>query len=185
MIGKNRTGATSNGLIHHIVAYQADAGCRALNASNYKRALRLFTENIDKRKYYDPHKWNSSLAHGRAWAYLGLKDSESALKEIDTAIAIHVERSGGKYGQSWQFKHDPNRSCLSMIHLLTTKALILDHLDRESEEKVCRNEVTKGATDYPSHYSHPMGFTRPYEVFEDKMSLITKDILTLLKGSIP
>jgi hypothetical protein len=176
MIGKNRYHVATNALRHHIIACDVEAGYQALNAKNYPRAIKLFTVNFLRGSSLDPHKWNSSLAHGRALTHLALKDFESAFKEIEAAIAIHSERSGGKYGQVWQFNHDPSRPCSSMIHLLTTKAKVLDHLGRKAEARACRSKVAIGPTDYPSHFSHPMGFTRPYEAFEDRLSSVAKEI---------
>jgi len=63
-----------------------------------------------------------------------------------------------------------------MIHLLTTESKILDGLGRASEARAARNEAALDPTDYPTHYSRIRGFNRPYEVFEDKLSIVAKEI---------
>lgn len=167
MVGKNRHHVASNGLRQQIVACDAEAGARALQAKNYIRAKRLFSETLAKT-FEGWHKWNSSLAHGRALADFALKDYESALKEIDTAIEKHLKRG--------QFNHDPERPCSSMIHMHSTRAKILDALGRKSEALRSKNKAALKPTDYPTTYSRVMGFNRPYEAFEERLSIIAKEI---------
>lgn len=167
MIGKHRYYIASKALRHHVVACDVEAGYRALKAGDYRRAKRFFTESVG-RSAEGWHKWTSSVRHGRALANLALKEYDEALTSIEAAIKKHLHRN--------QFNHDPDAPCTSMIHMLTTKAAILDALGRKAEARAARNKAAVEPTDYPTHYGRVRGFNRPYEAFENKMSTVTKEI---------
>jgi len=160
-----------------INACDTEAGYRALKAKEYKKALQLFSgtylETVETDAPVLPHhevssKWKASRLHGRALAHLGLKEYEAALEDVDNAIAWHLRKG--------QFNHDPETPCTTMIHMQTTRAKALDGLGRASEARTARNKAALKPTDYPTHYSRIRGYNKPYEVFEDKMSIVAKDI---------
>lgn len=171
MMGAGGRYVATNGLRHHIDACDAEAGYRALKAKDYKLALKRFAETPK-----GIHKWTPSFAHGRALAHLGLKDYDAALKEIEYGWGKILACHGGHKVRVWAFQYSADKPCSSMLHMLRTKAKILDHLGRKSEARTARNRIAEGATDYPSHYFDVKGFHRPYEAFEDRMSLVAKNI---------
>jgi hypothetical protein len=168
MIGINRhTHVNGQGILHHIWACDAEAGLQALKKKDFKKALTLFSGPFSQGgKGW--HKWEPSFAHGRAIANMGLKDYETALTNIDEAISRHFNRGN--------FNHDPEKPCSSMIHMHTTRAKILEAMGRKSEALKSKNKAALEPTDYPTTYSRVMGFNRPYEAFEERLSIIAKEI---------
>lgn len=76
--------------------------------------------------------WIAPQLHGRAIAYMGLKDWENALTDVDAAILVHERVSNDK-------KPCP---CDHVAKMLRTKAMILEGLGRSDEA----NEALKLAT---------------------------------------
>jgi tetratricopeptide (TPR) repeat protein len=154
-----------------------EAGCRALKARDYKKSVQLFSgtylETVEADAPILPHqetssKWKASRFHGRALAHLGLKEYDAALEYVDKAITWHLSRN--------QFNHDPEDPCTTMLHLQTTRSKALDGLGRSSEARTARNKAAVKPTHYPTHYSRIRGFNEPYEKFEEKMSIVAKEI---------
>jgi hypothetical protein len=167
----------------HVDVCDTEAGYRALKKKEYEKARDLFTgTHLQKGVTGDPKltaallqgrawtdgKWRSSRFHGRAVANIGLKDCESGLADIDSAIAWHLRGN--------QFNHDPESPCSSMIHMHTTRAKALDGLGRKSEARTARNRGAVKPTDYPTYYHRIRGFNEPYEAFENRMSIVAKEI---------
>ena len=168
----------------HINACDTEAGYRALKNKDYNKALQLFTGTYLENKgdgtltaptadllqgqRENESKWKSSRFHGRALANLALNHYDEALADIDNAISQHLAKN--------EFNHDPEKPCRTMIYLLTTKAKILDHLGRSSEARTARNKAAVEPTDYPTDYTRVRGFNKPYEVFEDKLAILAKEI---------
>jgi len=160
-----------------IAGCDTEAGYRALKAKAYEKALQLFSGTyLEKVEADTPilphhetaHKWKASRLHGRALAQLGLKKYEAALEDVDNAIAWHLRKG--------QFNHDAETPCTTMIHLQITRSKALDGLGRTSEARAARNKAAVKPTHYPTHYSRIRGFNEPYEVFEEKMSIVAKEI---------
>ncbi len=63
-----------------------------------------------------------------------------------------------------------------MIHMQTTRSKALDGLGRTSEARTARNKAAVKPTHYPTHYTRIRGFNEPYEAFENRMSIIAKEI---------
>ncbi|MBT3294972.1 MAG: hypothetical protein HN919_21040 [Verrucomicrobia bacterium] len=154
-----------------------EAGYRALKAKAYEKAVQLFSgtylEKVEADTPILPQhevssKWKASRYHGRALAHLGLKEYEAALEDVDSAIAWHLRKG--------QFNHDPEDPCTTMLHLQTTRSKALDGLGRSSEARTARNKAAVKPTHYPTHYSRIRGFNEPYEVFEERMSIVAKEI---------
>ena len=171
------------GLNVHINVCDSEAGYRALKAKDYKKALHLFTGTylqkeaagdatltaalLQARNESDS-KWKSTRLHGRALANVGLMDYETALADVDNAIAWHLRRN--------QFNHNPESPCSTMLHLLTTRSKILDGLGRSSEAREARNQAAVEPTDYPTYFTRIRGFNEPCEAFENRMSIVAKEI---------
>jgi len=161
----------------------SEAGYRALKEKDYKKALHLFSGTYLKKGGVDDStltaallqarsesdsKWKSSRFHGSALAHIGLKDYEAALVDIDHAISWHLRRN--------QFNHDPEKPCSTMTYMQTTRSKILDGLGRSSEAREARNKAALKPTDYPTYYSRIRGFNKPYEAFENRLSIVAKEI---------
>ena len=174
-IGKYRYNVSNNGLRHHIIACDAEAGYFALKNKSYQNALIYFQENLNHTPEGNS-KWNSTLAHGRALSHLALKEYDKAMLEIENAIKIHSHTSQGRWPKPWEFNHNPKEPCSSMIHMLNTKIKICAHLGRKIEAKNAKNTILNGAKDYPTDYDRLQGFHKPYEIFEDRMREISKEI---------
>jgi len=166
----------------HVNVCDSEAGYRALKEKNYRKALQLFTgtylqtegkngepqltgDLLRARAEHDS-KWKSTRFHGRALANVGLADYEAAHADIDTAIAFHLRL----------FNHDKDAPCSTMVHLQTTRSKALDGLGRKSEARAARNRAAVEPTDYPTYYHSIRGYNRPYEVFEDKLSVVAREI---------
>jgi len=160
-----------------------EAGYRALKAKDYEKALQLFSATyledgvadgaeasraVLEARNVTGSKWKSSRFHGRALANLALGDAEAALADVDRAIFWHLRRN--------HFNHDPESPCSSMIYLYTTRSKALDALGRASEARAARNKAAVEPTHYPSHYTRIRGFNAPCEAFEDRMSIVAKEI---------
>ncbi|MEM7392026.1 MAG: hypothetical protein AAF492_06715, partial [Verrucomicrobiota bacterium] len=166
----------------HINVCDVEAGFRALRKKDFNQALQLFsgtylrkteagrepelTADLLRGRREVDHKWKSSRFHGSALAHVGLKQYEAGMKQIEAAIADYLKR----------FNHDIEKPSTTMIHLLTTKARILDGLGRRSEARAARNQAAVEPTDYPTYYSRIRGFNEPYEAFENRLSIIAKEI---------
>jgi hypothetical protein len=166
----------------HVNVCDSEAGRQALKKKEYKKALQLFsgaylqkeggggapalTGALLRGRAEQDCKWKSTRFHGRALANVGLGDHESAFADIDTAISLHLR----------YFNHDKESPCSTMLHLQTTLSKILDGLGRKSEARAARNLAAVEPTDYPTYYHRIRGFNRPYEVFEDRLSVVAREI---------
>ena len=163
---------TAIGLCVHIQRCDSEAGYRALEKKEYKKALQLFTgnylldegedggpglsrESLGFRNQSDSSWWISQY-HGRAVANLGLGNHEAALADVETAIAQHQKR----------YCHDPDKPCSIMVHLLTTKARALDGLGRKSEARSVRSRAAVKSTECCG----------VYEEFENRLTILAKEI---------
>ena len=168
-----RSVAHTNSIAVDTQVYTCDleAGVKALNNGDYKRAENIFSGpfevNTSGRAPRAPmHRWTSSQFHGKALALIGLNDHSAALETIRSAISEHTR----------YFNHDIENPCSSMQHQLKTKAFILETLGRTSEALTAKNKASVPATTYPTYYHRIRGFNEPYERFEDKLNKVFSEI---------
>jgi hypothetical protein len=95
--------------------------------------------------------WTSPRFHGRALANMKLELWDTALEDIDKALANHDPKS---------FRHDEDHPCRSRIEMLTMRAIILESLGRTEEAKI----ASKIAAIEPTPYR-----TSIYGEFHDKL----------------
>jgi tetratricopeptide (TPR) repeat protein len=85
----------------------------ALERGEFKKALQLFDG------YTPLHWWTADRLHGRALAYMGLKDWNAALAQIDAALKERLA------------KHRSSRcKCHGVVEMYLAKATILEKLGR-------------------------------------------------------
>ena len=101
-------------LLDIALAYQS------LEKGDYKRAADLFAGPFPKKKD-ERFGWTAPRFHGRALANMKLKQWDTALEDIDQALANHKPRS---------FSHDPEQPCESRGEMLTIRAIILKNLGK-------------------------------------------------------
>jgi hypothetical protein len=119
----------SLGLAHNIQKVRCDVGFEALERGHYKTALKEFDAYVPPARTKHGRKgdtdfWVNDRGHGKALAYMGLKDWTSALKETDQAIAGRQSRFRGGVCK-----------CHGLVEMYLTKATILDKLGRDREAK--------------------------------------------------
>ena len=121
---------------------QHETANRALDKGDFKQAVKLFSEvwAPEKRK---GDWWATFRYYSRARAYVGLKDWEAALADIDTAIEAHQTFGFGKVHR-----------CELHQEMELYKADILDQLGRSTEAKALRTQASKPAT---PHNKSPFG----------------------------
>jgi tetratricopeptide (TPR) repeat protein len=107
---------------NNIEKAKCDLGFEALERGDYKTALKLFDEFAPQHK--KGNWWYSDRDHGRALAYMGLKDWETALTAIDTVIPQRNRAGVCK--------------CHGVVEMFLTKAMILDKLGRGGEAEAAR-----------------------------------------------
>ena len=113
---------------------------RALEKGDYKEAARVFAGpylpwNPDR------YGWRPARYHGKALAFMGLKDWEAALESIDTAIdSQKLRHFSGKRRGRWanQWRMDAATVTVKkpddvIVELWATKAVILDKLGRKED----------------------------------------------------
>ena len=159
-----------------VVACAVENGVQQLRNGSLKEAVSSFSGTFPfvaqdpkryRRNWEKPlHKWHSSRLHGRALAFLKLKEFEEALKDIDTAITEHKVN----------FRHDPKVPCSSMVHMQRTRSKVLDNLGRTSEARTARAMANTPPTDYPTEFFRILGYNKPYELFQDKLAKITEGL---------
>jgi hypothetical protein len=95
--------------------------------------------------------WTSPRFHGRALANMKLELWDTALEDIDKALANHDPKS---------FRHDVDHPCASMVEMRTPRAIIPGKLGRIEEAQAAH----KLATSEPTPYR-----TSIYGEFHDKL----------------
>ncbi len=90
-----------------------DPAFEALERGEFKKALQLFDG------YTPLHWWTADRLHGRALAYMGLKDWSAALAQIDAALKERLAKH-----RSFRCK------CHGVVEMYLTKATILAKLGR-------------------------------------------------------
>jgi len=141
----------------HIEICEVETAYEALKKGDFKEAARVFGG-----PYFhwapDRHRWRSPRYHGRALAYIGLKDWNAALESID--IAIDAEKL--RYirivnlDKNWRKRVATvtiNSPTDTLVALWAVKAEILDKLGRRAEAARMRKRAAEPArADVPSPY---------------------------------
>ncbi|MEJ6702208.1 MAG: hypothetical protein QNL01_14735, partial [Akkermansiaceae bacterium] len=105
-------------------------------------AVKLFSEVLAPKKLKGDW-WATFRFYSRSRAYVGLKDWEAALADIDTAIDAHQTFAFGKVHR-----------CELHKEMELYKADILDKLDKATEAKTLRIQAAKPTT---PHNKSPFG----------------------------
>jgi len=121
---------------------QHETAKAALDQGDFKLAVKLFSEAWAPEKIKGDW-WATFRYYCRARAHVGMKDSEAALADIDTAIEAHQTFGFGKVHR-----------CELHQEMELYKADILDQLDRGTEAKALR---TKAQTPTTPHNKSPFG----------------------------
>ncbi len=125
----------------NIDVYEMEGSLRALKQGEFQEAVQLFSGPFPPPKKPNPDGWTAPRLHGRALAYMGLKNWEAALADIDKAIEAHQKA----------FNHAAKlHPCDSMVEMQLTRAIILAKLGRAAEAKAAREFATIPASPYPT-----------------------------------
>jgi len=144
----------------NIIKVGTDAAFEALEKGDFKKALQLFEEPVSRKKQKD--WWAADRLQGRALSYMGLKDWNAALIEIDAAI----EQRLNDFGAS-----NPCR-CHGAVEMRLTKATILGQLGKKKEAETERRLAAAPAIPHPYF---PVGIERdgvPIGVYYDRLKKI-------------
>jgi tetratricopeptide (TPR) repeat protein len=146
--------AISLAIASNIEKLRSDAAFDFLEKGDFTKALAAFQGYVSPDIHTD--WWAADRLQGRALAYMGLKDWNSALGEIDKAI----ERRRGDYVSGMC-------KCHGVVEMLLTKATILEKLGRDQEAKIERSRADK---EHLPHSKLPPGDARsgvPVGVYYD------------------
>ncbi|MBT3297193.1 MAG: hypothetical protein HN383_18150 [Verrucomicrobia bacterium] len=127
------------GMKFQVEVCEVEHAYRALEDGDYKEAARVFAGPYLP---WDPDRfgWRPPRYHGRALAFMGLKEWEAALESIDTAIDAqklhHFRGKRRKWANQWRkdavtvIVEKPDDV---LVELWATKAVILDKLGRKED----------------------------------------------------
>ena len=141
-------GAVSSAIGINIEKLRTDRAFQPLEQGDYRRAVLLLTERLPGPVY-----WTADHFQGRALAYMGLKNWEAALADIDAALAARKSASRHKKAMS-----------LGEAEMHLAKAMILKKLGRDKEAEKERtigeryqawlgNQQSGGQTEKPPSYA--------------------------------
>ncbi len=111
---------------------------KALEEGESKKAADLFAGPFPKKKD-ERFGWTAPRFHGRALANMKLEQWDSALEDIDQAIANHDPKS---------FRHDEDHPCDSMREMQQIRAIVLEKLGRAGEAKASSELAATEPTPY-------------------------------------
>lgn len=143
----------------NIEKIRSDAAFDALEKGDFTKALQLFKEFTPWHAKED--WWLADRLHGRALAYMGLREWKTALTEIDAAI--NQRRDDFKSAMC---------KCHGVVEMLLTKATILEKLGRGQEAKL---ERSRAVAESLPHSKLPPGEARlgvPVGVYYDWLKQI-------------
>ncbi|MDP6546073.1 MAG: hypothetical protein QGH60_18995 [Phycisphaerae bacterium] len=141
----------------HIEICEVETAYEALKKDDFKEAARVFGGPYLPWAP-DRHRWRPPRYHGRALAYMGLKDWNAALESIEIAIDAQ------KIRYIRVLRHDKNWRKLvanvtinypddTLVELWAIRAEILDKLGRKDEAAKMRKRAAEPAkADIPSPY---------------------------------
>jgi tetratricopeptide (TPR) repeat protein len=140
--GSRMSSAIRYGLEAQINVLQMETAKSALDQGDFKQAVKLFSEVLAPKKLSGDW-WATFRYYSRARAYVGLKNQQAALADIDTAIDAHQTFAFGKVHR-----------CELHKEMELYKANILDQLGRGTEAKALRIQAAKPTT---PHNKSPFG----------------------------
>ncbi|MEJ6701428.1 MAG: hypothetical protein QNL01_10725 [Akkermansiaceae bacterium] len=140
--GGKMTTAIGYGIDSQLNVLQMEVAKSALDQGDFKKAVKLFSEVLAPKKLKGDW-WATFRFYSRARAYVGLKDWEASLTDIDVAIDAHQTFAFGKVHR-----------CELHKEMELYKADILDQLGRGSEAKTLRIKAAKPTT---PHNKSPFG----------------------------
>jgi hypothetical protein len=111
---------------------------KALEKGDYKEAARLFAGPFPKKRD-ERFRWTGVRFHARALANMQLKQWDTALEDIDKAIADHNPKWHG---------HRRGEPCQTLLELHRLRATILENLGRTEEAKAAQKLAAAKATPY-------------------------------------
>lgn len=139
----------------HIETCEVETAYEALNKGDFKEAARLFSGPYLP---FEPDRfgWRPPRYHGKALAYMGMKDWKGALESIEVAIEAHNLNylRGRKRERAPNWRKDAAKVTVVnpddiMAELWNTKAQILAKLGREDEAAQIRERFAEPATPFP------------------------------------
>jgi len=139
----------------HIETCEMETAYEALNKGDFKEAARIFGGPYLP---WDPDRfgWRPPRYHGKALAYMGMKDWNAALESIEVAIEAQKLRylRGRKRERAPNWRKDAAKVTVVnpdgvLIELWATKAVILAKLGRNDEAAQIRERYAKPTTEFP------------------------------------
>lgn len=139
----------------HIEACEVETAYEALNKGDFKEAARIFGGPYLP---WDPDRfgWRPPRYHGKALAYMELKDWKAALESIEVAIEAQNLKylPGRKREKAPNWRKDAAKVTVTnpdeiLIELWSIKAEILSKLGRSDEASQIRQRYTKPTTVFP------------------------------------
>ena len=139
----------------HIESCEVETAYEALNKSDFKEAARIFGGPYLP---WDPDRfgWRPPRYHGKALAYLSLKDWKAALESIEVAIEAQNLKylRGRKRERAPNWRKDAAKVTVTnpddvLVELWTTKAEILGMLGRNDEAAQIRERYAKPTREFP------------------------------------
>lgn len=153
------------GLQHRITICEVQHALRTLENGKYQEAAQAFAGPFNS--FPRTRDWRSPRHHGRALAYVGMKDWDAALDAIDVAIDAHKIQHHGdrrpRRGEEWRktaAEISIQQPCSTLAILWRTKADILAQLNRSNEA----SDLRKQAAD-----PIPDNHRGPYEQFHQTL----------------
>ena len=139
----------------HIETCEMETAYEALNKGDFKEAARIFGGPYLP---WDPDRfgWRPPRYHGKALAYMAMKDWKAALESIEVAIEAQNLKylRGRKREKAPNWRKDAAKVTVTnpdeiLIELWTTKAEILAGLGSNDEAAQIRERYTKPTTEFP------------------------------------
>ncbi len=139
----------------HIESCEVETAYEALHKSDFKEAARIFGGPYLP---WDPDRfgWRPPRYHGKALAYMAMKDWKAALESVEVAIEAQNLKylPGRKRERAPNWRKDAAKVTVTnpdeiLIELWTIKAEILSKLGRNDEAAQIRERYTKPTTEFP------------------------------------
>ena len=139
----------------HIEASEMETAYEALNKGHFNEAARIFGGPYLP---WDPDRfgWRPPRYHGKALAYMAMKDWKAALESVDVAIEAQNLKylPGRKRERAPNWRKDAAKVTVTnpdeiLIELWTIKAEILSKLGRNDEAAQIRERYIKPTTEFP------------------------------------
>lgn len=150
----------------HIEACEVETAYEALNKGDFKEAARIFGGPYLP---WDPDRfgWRPPRYHGKALAYMAMKDWKVALESIEVAIEAQNLKylTGRKRERAPNWRKDAAKVTVTnpddvLVELWTTKAEILGKMGRIDEAAQIREHYAKPTREFPPSF---------YKSFHEKL----------------